>query len=400
MKSTLIRRWQRTITSLHPPLQRTVRQSQRLLKLLNGSFRKELETYHPHTESYHVNTHLKSILENPLFSPRKKASYDIAGIMASIQSTHTSGLPVRDLQLALSSGHTKRESIMSVLGEHLRECKNNSSYKKLYSNEVAKLIVHWLHSSGLDRTFEFLQDHRLSDSIIRTLVANGDYSRVLSWFRLDDSRLRKLTQKLHHHHPSFIQSRILFDLVKAEVDLGAGTESALSIFHAYVKWARKMNTKPSCLQATFVPAGGYLMRHLRRRVQRNEVDVKHYDRFARSTDEWASRTGLERAWMNVYHPRYPDAQPTLQYLQKHIDFPCWMPFEKRKLIANMSVQAATVLLSQQQDAKAQWITQVLDEFYGDIVGTDKESLATGREETIELGGEWANLRSLESLAVG
>ena len=400
MKGTLIRRWQRTITSFHPPLQRTVRQSRKLLRLLNGSFRKELEAHHPHTEAYHVTTHMRSILENPLFSPKKKDSYDITGIMASIQSAHASDLPVRDLQLALSNGHTKHETIMFILGEHLRQCKNISSYKKMHSNEVAKLTVHWLHSSGLDRSLEFLQDHKLSNSIIRTLVANGDYSRVLSWFRTDDSKLRKLAQNLHDHHPSFIQSRILFDLVKAEVDLGAGTESALSIFHAYVMWARKMNTKPSRLQATFVPAGGFLMRHLRRRVGKNEVDVKHYDRFARSTDEWASRTGLERAWMNAYHPRYPDAQPTLQYLQKFIDFPCWMPFEKRKLIANMSVQAATVLLSQQQDVKAQWITQVLKDFFGDIVGTDKEPLSRGKEETAESEREWANLRSLESLAVG
>ena len=62
--------WKSLLSKLHPPLPLTSKDSVKILALLNASFRQQLDRQrpaeYPDTEHY-TNTHLQSILTNPLF---------------------------------------------------------------------------------------------------------------------------------------------------------------------------------------------------------------------------------------------------------------------------------------------------------------------------------------------
>ena len=399
MKLTLARHWRRTLNAINPPLQRTARESQKLLNVLNRSFRRELEVFYPSTKSHHVNRHLRSILDNPLFSHNKIAIYDVPKIMQSIVDKDALTLPVVQLRSAIARGHAEQETVHHILNSHAGRCKDISSYTNTYRKEAASLLIQWLESNGLDHSLRFLPNHGLRNAIIQTLVINGDYSRVLSWFREHNSKLRQVNQEGKNQTPTFLRSRIFSDLVKAEVHLGGGIESALSIFHAYVAKARNESILANESKCIFVSAGNYLMKCIRKEVQRDRLDVKYYDRLTRSVHEWSNSPDLKHAWLSVGHPRYPDPQPALDYLHHFANNASWMTASKRKAVAHLAVDASSLLLSQHREPEARQVMQILEQFFDDIIGTDKKPLPSlsERKEDREPASEWANVQLLNEI---
>ena len=406
MKTTLTLHWKALVSKIHPPLPLTPRDSQRVLRLLNASFQQHLDSHHPTKEDHYTNGHLRSILSSPLIlntAPRSKNTLEGTGISkqeTAVQNEASVQDPVTIMRDLISKGSATLETIKKCLTAQLKRSSATADpMSSMKDSNAGAIALHWLWSTGMASSLKFLPDHHFTQTLIKFLVAEGQYNKIYSWLDLDYKKLQKVKST---EDPKRIQGRIILELTKAETMFGGGLSSALNTFTKLLYEWHSVPRKPWAIRNTFSPSGKYLMKTMEARKKTKTLNTSDYDNLQRSAKFWCKEDTFERAWIALHHPEHPNADLTLPYLQNLSPKTLTTMSRKRRTdTADLSLQAAERLLSQDRRADVARIMKVLKVHFPQEIGHEafvSNASSTRKSPTPLQEGD--NVQLLGSLALG
>lgn len=236
MKTTIAGTWKSLVWKLHP-LSMSSQESQRLRVSLNDSFKQQLDREHkdnPSSNENNIDCHLLGILTDPLLSyPRKPFYLSNKNPLSSKLQSHTSW-PMDSFKDRVSQGRASLETAAFYLHVQRQICFRSSAAttrEVMRSSGAASIILQWLWSSGNEETGAFLLDHAFCSNLINFLVAEGQLSPVLRWLRRCNTPEEMPFSSLHGAKRSlnYIEGRLFRSLIRAEMNLGHGLESAMTL---------------------------------------------------------------------------------------------------------------------------------------------------------------------------
>ncbi|KAL9098809.1 MAG: hypothetical protein Q9163_005597 [Psora crenata] len=404
MKTTLALHWKAIVNKLHPPLPLTPRDSQKLLKYLNSSFRQRLNQSHPKREEQYANDHVQSILTSPLFlnKPVKSPSIvDHQGHQADNSARwlrQFSQEPMTLLQDRIAAGAAELDIARLCLDAQMRKCLADRDFKvSMKSSGAGSIVLHWLWSSGLEASLKFLKDRQFTRMLISFLVAESRYDRIYSWI-FQEKQLQKLPVNDDFRKT---QSRIIFHLIKAETLYGSGLASALNIFIQTLDGFLKAEKKPKEIRLRFSPAGNYMITSLSQMLERSEISIDDYNAFLESTKVWCRPNTFEPAWLAIHHPIKPRPDLTVAYLH-HLrprDLAGMLQGRRNDTIS-IALKAAELCLAQGERIEVASIMEALRTHFAAEIGHEHSTNKTAQKvEPKADGKELSNVQLLESLAL-
>ena len=406
MKTTLALYLKNLVSKIHPPLPLTPRESQRLLSLLNASFRQRLDEQHPTKEGHSANLHMQAILSSPLLlnslsAPRNPLAGGVEAESVSLISTKkTKAEPVAIMQDIISRGKAELETMKRcLLAQSTRSAKASDFKVSMKNSKAGSITLHWLWSTGLLNSLNFLADHVFTRCLIRFLVAEGRYHLVFAWLNHDYKTLQRLKTT---DDPERIKGRIILELTRAEAELGNGFSAAINIFIKLLLEWETAGKNPTGIRNTFSPSGKYLMNLMESNIKTGVLVTSDYDSFQKATNTWSKEHSYERAWLAFHHPLHPDAQLTVSYLRnldsRAIDA---MHKNRRTGTVDLALEAAEQLLSQDKREDVVRVMEVLRMHFSLDIGqealADKLLPLKAKEEVPR---ESINVQLLKCLNVG
>ncbi|KAL2800994.1 hypothetical protein BJX66DRAFT_106244 [Aspergillus keveii] len=327
-------------SKIHLPLPRTPRQSEQLLTSLTSSFRRELDREHPtsadnhasigespsvqeisHSSALATDKHLRSILENPLFSvtpPRTVASphddprlakepmvvFD-ESVASGSATIHTVGLCL-SWQMLLASPHKGEEFV-----------------KTLRNSRAGSRVVSWWHTSNSSSKMalfrcvkpETRKPQLMADSgkilvdLTKFMVAEGLHDTIYDWLRmLQHSHIGD--ERVDRDFAISAYTRLLGSFLKAEISCGGGIESAL---HYYIT-ASEGDTTLDRRQLLTGP-GMFLCASTLRKTAKDMISPQLYERYASIMLNVLQPQTFNRAVVLLCHPTQPNAKPLVKYMR-------------------------------------------------------------------------------------
>ena len=402
MKPTVGLGWKSLVSKLHPPLPMSPKDSARLLKLLNASFKQQLnqqrEAGLPDTEQ-HADLHLRSILTNPLFNRRD-----------SFRSRHGSGKTFGRVQDLLkrpmdyfieevATGSATIETATFCLQSHYNNCLASPDAdvaSAMRASGAGTIVANWLWSSGLEESGDFFKHHHFMDLLIDFSIAESHHDRVQHW--LQSSHL------LTHENPSPGAYRnlkkLLFKYISSEVSTGKGLESATALFVQIIQTIRQKGTQHRLPAGTVYPVAYYLTLKLIDVSKTKEFQATTLEPFMKVVKDYRLSKNYLGALHDVYIAEIPNPTSTLKYFQQlstkqivNIKPP------QRPHVIFLGLKAAELLLDDGRHPAAISIMDTLQDTFPDAFGLHAsqkdDSLGRSSEEA-----EQRSIRLLDALALG
>ena len=406
MKNTLAPYWKSLFSKIHPPLPLTPQASLRLLNVLNASFRQHLDEQHPTKEGHYTNYHMQSILNSPLLVNSPIAPQNViegsvkAGLISAPLKEKAKPEPVKIMQAYISQGKATLETMKRCLLAQWRKSTITLDTKaSMKDSKAGSITMHWLWSSGMLNTLNFLVDHSFTQYLIRFLVAEGRSHIIHRWLNQDYKKLQKI---MTTDDSKKIPGRIILELIRAEIMLGNGSGSAFSIFTKLLDDWQSAGEKPKSIRNTFSPSGSYLIKMMESQIKSGTPLTDDYDSFQKAAHIWSKEDSYERAWLALHHPIHPEANLTTLYL-RNLDSKVMDAMSKRQRtgIVDLALKAAERSLSQNNRTDMARIMEILKTHFpieiGHEVGAGSSSLLGVKDEQPP---ERINVQLLEALAVG
>ena len=233
--------WKTLVSKIHPPLPMTPQESQRLLALLNTSFKQQLDQHRPSNLEEHAGLHLQSILKNPLFSASRQSSHEATALSIPRGRSDKSTALVREfvnrpmdiLKERISAGTATFQTAGLCLQAEARNCLASSATTvgdAMRASNAGSVILEWLWASRAETLGTLLEQSQFFRLLLGFLVAEKRHDRVWSWLQILQSDLD--TARTPHSRDSMRRTynRLLLTFVKSEVSLGDGIDAATAIF--------------------------------------------------------------------------------------------------------------------------------------------------------------------------
>ncbi|KAL8757313.1 MAG: hypothetical protein Q9184_004245, partial [Pyrenodesmia sp. 2 TL-2023] len=243
MRQTLRHSWRFLNSKLHQPLPLNHRDSQKLLSLLNQSFKRNLDRQYPQglkdTEQS-PDAHFQSLLKSPLFgvhkvqrpsSPGRKIDdleQDAAHVRDLIFSVKE---PVDHFRQQVATGTANLKSAKLALENQMKKALASASAdarEGIRQSEIGFVMVNWLWSSGQYERVEFIGDRTFIARLLPFLVAEGQYKPIWDWLQRAQSANAStdLVRKSFQKHVNFMMKILL----RAEIVYGYGLQSAIQMY--------------------------------------------------------------------------------------------------------------------------------------------------------------------------
>lgn len=345
---------------LHPQLPLSPKESQRLLTALTSSFRQKLDEAHPrqvhdedarptaakgrtlktgqhalHSSSVaFADQHLASVLTNPLLSRDVKPEEPALNLETATREIEEN--PGKDPISILEEYHQRDAATIPIAILCLRSFRDSLSklsaedrHEKVRKSQAGIRVLHWLWSTKLYESDEFVDDRRLMTPLVHVIAEEGEEHFLWSWLEFDlrlgsqDESTDRRDGKLIYHRYRW-KGFVLRTLVsiEAEKSLNAGLD-------AYFR-ALDLNAKlggPS--RGGIVPIGSMVI-VLNNRINasqwkgraREPWDVERYDRYIQSIDHHLFGAGLinfVKGLLYLHHPEQPSPLPLLKILKAALD---------------------------------------------------------------------------------
>lgn len=347
-----------------PPFDR--RESQRLLKALTASFRKNLDREHGYwledtsssnplpafsssatttitTEDSHrrpTDRHVRAILSNPLFS------YDPSKTSPS-QPTERDPMDVFDQ--AVAKGLMSPERAAGVLIAKRRAIAQSASIsvnESIATSGTAVRVLQWLRSSGLERDLSFIKCQSLVNNLIPFMVEEG--LEEVAWMWLDRWMRGEVpvraSQALHQQSITHA-SHLLEALVRVKVS----PTNSLDNGYAAIIRAGDMFGANQDFAATAIGPWSCLSRWSTVFAwQRSQPSAALFDSFAAMSDrlqkQASSSVVIDRAYLDVHHPTNPDPTLAVSYLKspQATRLARWMMKQQNKLNTKEALNSTTL----------------------------------------------------------
>ena len=409
---TIVARTMKSLTSkIHPPLPISVQESQRLLSLLNASFKQQFNREHLAVSSsneHYANRHLQSILTDPLFSakPRKLASSSDESKSQSKgkrlgQLQNHMKQPMDAFKERVSQGTADLGTAKFFLNIQKKACLASpaaTSREAMKSCGAASTMLQWLWSSGMEDTGEFLKDRAFVDTLVSFIIAEGKRSCVLTWlyrcYNPEETPFSSLHESDLHRIPGSLFKR----LIQEEIRIGNGLESAITLFLGVIAFLRSSGSTKSSMQFGTVGAAWPLTTTIARFPEAARLEPGIIQPFLETMRNFRCDP-LLNAYLCVYFQKQPDPQPALTFFQtlgaaKAIE----NGSDRRRLhIVLLGLRAAELFLQYGRQTEALWIMEYLQTHFAQELGSSM--LKVRRRLTFKEEPEEKNLFLLDSLAV-
>lgn len=383
MNSAASRRALSSLASkIHPQLPLSPRECQQLLNLLTTSFRAHLDREHPtatpeargeaqlqngqakrgtapHASSYSLATqHMDSILSNPLFArkPRRRASD-----AAALDMLKDPLAWFLDEIAAGTADISAAASCLRVLG---------TQPEKGNDKRPGLIIAEWLHSSGLEKSKDFINSIRSQPYLLHTLVplllAENNQAPLWRWL------LRHPVKRVNETTLNALDIRSFrVELLQRMVMCAQSTsrDEAFRIFlRAYgLLNADHVGLAPENLRR----AGASLVNDI---VANPVVPCSPglYEAFLASTTVWLddkTRSAV-RPMLLLHHPTKPSFQPALSFIQdpqgaiRHVGS---KSAAKRNFLVELCLSVARKLLEEERFTEIQTVMAFIQDHFAEAV---------------------------------
>ncbi len=255
--------WNAFVSKIHPPLPMTPQKSQRLLAIVNTSFKEQLDHHRPSHLEEHAGLHLHSILTNPLFTARLRSSHEatVSSVLRE-RSDKSMGLiqefvkrPMDILKEHISAGTATFHTAWLCLQAESKNCLASPAATvgdAMRSSDTASIILDWLWASHAETLDVLLEQSRFFRLLVLFLVAEKRHDRIWSWLQILQSNLDTAPPRQLRTSISRTYNKLLFAFLKSEVLLGDGLDAATGIF------VRAVNEGQHIPTGLYVPTAWYL----------------------------------------------------------------------------------------------------------------------------------------------
>ena len=407
------RTWKSLTSKIHPPLPMSPRESQRLLSLLNASFKEQLDREHTTASSsneHHATNHLQTILTNPLFDA-KSGTHAYSG-SKSIQSGKLLGQlqdhmkrPMDAFKDQISQGVANLNSAKFFLDLQYKDCLASPAAtprEAMQTSGAASTILQWLWASGMEDTGEFLKDKHFVSRFVPFIVAEGQHSRVLRWLHKCHSPNETPYTSFRGPDTERIQRHLLTRLIKEEKSYGDGLDSAINLFVRTVAgfrgaWLTKVSKQNIATQAAWALTTSIC--RLPQVARPKAIIVRQFLETMRTFNEDPLLNAV--VCVHLHEPTEP--QPALTYFRTtSCKVFLEMDAQKRYHIILLGVRAAELFLQDGRHTEALWIMKYLRMNFAKDLGWPSDPVRKSlvlNEQATSSREEERSLHLLDTLAV-
>ena len=259
--------WKTLVSKIHPPLPMTPQESQRLLAILNASFKEQFDHHRPSHLEEHAGRHLHSILTNPLFSARSRSRHEDTALSSHRgRNDKSTGLiqefvkrPMDILRERIAAGTATLQTAKLCLQAESKNCLASPAATMgdaMRSSNTASIILDWLGASHAENLGTLLEHSKFFRLLVLFLVAEKRHDRIWSWLRTLQSNLDAVPTRNLRCPISRTYNGLLITFIKAEALLGEGLDAATGTFVRAIKEGQPK------LKGLYTPSAWYLTRML------------------------------------------------------------------------------------------------------------------------------------------
>lgn len=410
---TLLNPFSAIFPRIHHPPPLDKRESQRLLKALTTSFRKNLDkehgylsrdesratSYNPkvssattspttsHDSHRPTDGHVRAILSNPLFS------YEPSKTISSRPFAEHDPMDVFDQAVAKGLMNFKRATgVLIAKRQAIAQSSSISVPQAMATSGTAHRVVSWLRSSGLERSLSFTKHQPLLNNLIPFMVEEGLDELVWIWLErwmAGGHGLAMADQATNVASHSTHSSPLLTALVRAKVSPGSSLDAG---YATLIRADDMFSTHKAFPRAVLAPWRTLSVMSTIFAWQRSPPSEALFESFAAMSEQLRQvySTKIDRAHLDLYHPTHPDATAALNCLKsdsldrlqdqlRKVDQPTTGkhdPIGKRdpksvaKSVVLMATDAAQHLTRIGDEAQAEWVGNLLLEKLGDFLRTE------------------------------
>lgn len=372
--------WKSLASNIHPPLPVSPRESQRLLSLLNASFKRQLDREHlAHSSSneHYANLHLQSILTNPLFDakPRARAS---SGNRSQGHGKRLEQLqdhvkrPMEAFKERVSQGLTDLGTAKFFLYSQYKDCLASPAAtlrEAMQSSGAASTMLQWLWSSGMEETGSFIKDTEFVLRLVPFLVADGQQSRILRWLQRCYSPEETPFSSLHGLDTYRMQDFLFERLITEELRFGDGLEFAITLFIQAVADLPSSKSSERSMRSCGRRAAWVLTKAILRLPKPAELEPSIVRRFMETTRRFYTDP-LLNATICIYIQKRPNPKPALTYFQNlSANAISKMSAKLQPHLILLGLRAAELFLQEDCQTEALWIMEFLQTNFGEELGS-------------------------------
>jgi hypothetical protein len=387
------------VAKLHPPLLKTPRESQQLLSVLNSAFKRELDDVHPPVNPVEspdfersrtndtvfanptvnaANDHLLSILHHPLLETKDGRRAGTASAAAQA---------VTLLDTAIVEGRVTPELLEQCITIYKQNGRHLPSGSE--GHRLGYKIVAWFNTTDAATREAFLTG-RLMDNVVRLMYNEGQEQVVWEWLRMlyegsfggrnDKSAYDPKSPAWQENEASLVRLMVR-EAVRRRNLPGAIQEYAQAwnymtesgrlpreIHHHYPKSPNSSMSRTSTM----------IVHMIIHRRHYHGVPSMLYDLIMRLDQHWFRPKYWQQMFLPVYHPTRPSAVNLLQSLRSG-DFLEHKLHAIRqrtksgipKMATIAMIDAAQLLLDQEQPMKAQFVLDATENHFPQFVSGRK-----------------------------
>jgi len=406
------------LAKLHPPLPPSARESQKLLNLLETSFRRHLDEVHPApqtpiaTNSPHglstvpdpahatinaTNSHWESILQHPLLRQRGEPHPRQGGLTTAAVDGFDQALLSKTLDGALVRTYARR---------YRHGLKNGESVSG--ESKLGVRIAAWLASAEATQKKAFLTNVPVMTDVLHVLYSDGLEHIVWEWLRIlyerdfgPVSKVRR--QELDLQSPDMLQAEDNFVslMMRASIQRGSLNDAAQQFAQACEYRAQSgrafvefSDEKDGLLYQPMFQSWRRLSASVLYRRGKHAVSAPLFDTMLKYSIPFSWAPSVPKAFLMIYHPTKPSAKlldsktRTASFVEPFLSWQNNLSGTFKRALLMAVLDAAQLSLVQNHQARARRFLEFAEAHYPESISTKNETntaarLESSRQEVLE-----------------
>jgi hypothetical protein len=386
------------LSKLHPPAPTTAVESQRLLKLLDGSFRKRLDEAHPPLTAHRgeeqdqptlaepsrpAAAHIDSILHHPLLEA-KIHHYDGLSSILKTPSSDPKQSPIEDFDYLLRYDQLTFSDLQRIARHYICSSRHGPALNR--GQKLADRIAAWIASEEAPVKAAFLASPGVLLDIIPVMYADSREEVVWGWLR---SLYQQETPNLD------TEDCLISEMMRASIKNGNLSDAAQQFVQAshYRYQSRHVsvimertysNQQYRPLLSSWKRISSAI---LSRRIS-HSISASNFDHLLRYAIPFSYHRVITRPFLELYHPTNPSAEALYVALRTPAFFTKWNTWHSKHRILHKTflvsiLDAAQLALSQQGTRQAQFFLSFTETHWPEFLPSTQPETS----DTIEIDVE-------------
>lgn len=367
---------------LHPPGPVTQRESQQLLRALDGAFRKRLDEEHPSPTS----TVLKDPMDGPLNTNRSASMHLDYILQHPLLHAHDSGpvaskapgaLHTFDKLIRENSMHM--DALRDVADTYILETRHK---RQLEQPRLAPGLAAWMAAAPAEQRRQFFLTAETMRSVVRVMFRDGAGEVVWEWLRLLHAfRQESCAENRGQPQRWWLNSEDNFvsAMISSSLNRNSGTSAVQQLVAANAH--RAGLPKPVPLVAAWNRLSSFVF-SMRRK---HGISAQHYEQLLNQCPDSmkTDKPYFSRGFLTIYSPTGPTATMLYRELQSAAYVANWAKLKWRKpaklqrLVLRTILDASELALEQGEAKQARFFLEFAQTHFPDIISR------TGPEASVE-----------------